>query len=320
MNNKRGQQAQSPTELPFIAWWDILRRTIKHMSEDNLSLIAAGVAFYFLLAIFPMLTALISVYGLLVSPQDLQGHLSHLIGVIPEQSRDILQTQVERMISKSETTLGFGAILSTSFAVWSASKGTQAMLTASNITYGERPTASFFKKILMRFTLTVCAILVMTLALFSIAVLPMLLNSLGLQAYSSGIMKWLTWPILAIVFNLSLAAFYRYGPHRKNAKWRWVTPGSVLASCIWILFSGSFSYYLTSFASYDETYGSVGSVVILLMWFYITAFIVLLGSEFNAAMEHQTLQDSTQGPAHKMGERGARVADTVPEDLKAKIK
>lgn len=316
MKDNRGQQARSPMQLPLIAWWDILRRTFKHMSEDNLSLISAGVAFYFLMAIFPMLAALISVYGLLVSPQDLQEHLVHLIGIIPEQSRDLLEEQMERLLSKSDTALSAGVFFSTVLAVWSASKGTQAMVTASNITYGEKQVRNFFMAMVIRFVITICAVLVLIFALFLITLLPLLFEMIGLKSYASAIVKWLTWPILAIVFNLALAAFYRFAPHRRNAKWRWVTPGAALASGIWIICSAGFSIYLTNFASYDETYGSLGSVVVLLMWFYLTAFIILLGSEFNAAMEHQTLQDSTHGPKHEMGRRGARVADTIPEDLK----
>ncbi|WP_340678507.1 YihY/virulence factor BrkB family protein [Paraglaciecola sp.] len=318
MISTRGQNASKPQEFPLLGWWDILQRTVKNMLEDNLSLIAAGVGFYFLLAVFPMLAALISVYGLLVSPADLQQHLALLIGIIPEQSRELIQDQVAVIMGKSEADLGTSAIVSTLFAVWSASKGAQAMITASNIAYGQTQKRGFFMMLVLRISLTLGAVLILAMALFSIALMPMLFGYLGLKNYSTLLVQWLTWPFLALLFNLALAGFYRYGPHRHLAKWRWVTPGSVVASMIWIIFSLGFSFYLTQFGHYDKTYGSLGSVVVLLMWFYLTAYIILLGAEFNAAMEHQTSQDSTRGREKAMGQRGAYVADTLPNDLKGK--
>lgn len=314
----RGEKATTPNQIPLRGWWDILRRTVKKMLDDNLSLIAAGVGFYFLLAIFPMLAAFISVYGLIVSPDELQQHLNQLIGVIPDQARDIIQAQVERIISKSNRALSTGVVLSTLFAVWSASKGAQAMVTACNITYGQRQNRGILMMLVMRLVLTTSAVAIMVAALFTIAVLPILFTYIGLHDYGVVIVQWLTWPFLALVFNIALAAFYRYGPHRRRAKWRWVTPGSVLASSLWAIFSFCFSYYLSQFGQYDKTYGSLGSVVVLLMWFYLTAFIILLGAEFNAAMEHQTERDSTHGDDKAPGKRGAHVADTRPDDLQKK--
>jgi membrane protein len=311
----RGQSATSPHKIPLLGWWDILRRTVKKMLDDNLSLIAAGVGFYFLLAIFPMLAAFISVYGLMVSPEELQQHLNSLIGVVPMQGREIIQTQISHIVNKSQAQLSTSVILSTLFAVWSASKGAQAMVTASNITYDQREKRGLIMMIVMRVVLTLGAVLVLAGALLAIALLPIVFTHIGLREHSSILVKFITWPFLAIVFNLALASFYRYGPHRSSAKWRWVTPGSILASVTWVMFSVGFSYYLGQFGQYDKTYGSLGSVVVLLMWFYLTAFIILLGAEFNAAMEHQTEEDSTHGRAQKAGKRGAVVADTRPDDL-----
>tara|TARA_R100000687_G_scaffold65374_3_gene53833 strand:+ start:68119 stop:69075 length:957 start_codon:yes stop_codon:yes gene_type:complete len=314
----RGQSATSPQGIPLVGWWDILRRTVKKMLDDNLSLIAAGVGFYFLLAIFPMLAAFVSVYGLVVSPDELQQHLNSLIGVVPAQGREIIQKQISNIINKSQAELSASVVFSTLFAVWSASKGAQAMVTASNITYDQREKRGLIMMLVMRVVLTLSAVLVLAGALLAIALLPILLNQIGLKEHSSFFVKLITWPFLAIVFNLALASFYRYGPHRSSAKWRWVTPGSILASVTWVMFSVGFSYYLGQFGQYDKTYGSLGSVVVLLMWFYLTAFIILLGAEFNAAMEHQTQEDSTHGYAKKAGSRGAVVADTRPEDLENK--
>lgn len=318
MSHKRGQFSSSPQDFPWRGWWDILQRTVKKLRDDNLSLIAAGVGFYFLLAVFPMMAALISVYGLAVSSVELEQQLSLLIGIVPEQSRDLIQNEVERIINKSEAALSTGVIISILFAVWSASKGAQAMITACNITYGQREKRGFLMTMLMRFVLTLSAVLIIAFALFCIALFPLLFSYLGLKNDSTALMQWFSWPVLAVIFNVALSAFYRYGPHRELAKWRWVTPGSAVASVLWVLFSFGFSFYLSQFAQYDKTYGSLGSVVVLLMWFYLTAYIILLGAEFNAAMEHQTNQDSTKGPEKSMGQRGAFVADTIPSDLKKK--
>ena len=251
----------------------------------------------------------------MVSPDELQQHLNSLIGVVPAQGREIIQKQISNIINKSQAELSASVVFSTLFAVWSASKGAQAMVTASNITYDQREKRGLIMMLVMRVVLTLSAVLVLAGALLAIALLPILLNQIGLKEHSSFLVKLITWPFLAIVFNLALASFYRYGPHRSSAKWRWVTPGSILASVTWVMFSVGFSYYLGQFGQYDKTYGSLGSVVVLLMWFYLTAFIILLGAEFNAAMEHQTEEDSTHGYAKKAGSRGAVVADTRPEDL-----
>tara|TARA_R110002012_G_scaffold129310_1_gene281724 strand:+ start:1807 stop:2775 length:969 start_codon:yes stop_codon:yes gene_type:complete len=314
----RGEAATGPSQIPISGWWDILRRTVKKMLDDNLSLIAAGVGFYFLLAVFPLLVAFISIYGLLVSPDELQQHLNQLIGVVPDQGRQIISQQVERIMAKSNTALSTGVVFSTLFAVWSASKGAQAMVTACNITYGQHQNRSFIMMLVMRVLLTVSAVMLLVATLFTIAILPILFSYVGLDDYASVLVQWLTWPFLALVFNVALAAFYRYGPHRSTAKWRWVTPGSLIASTLWVAFSFAFSFYLGQFGQYDKMYGSLGSVVVLLMWFYLTAYIILLGAEFNAAMEHQTEKDSTHGHDKPPGSRGAHVADTRPDDLKEK--
>lgn len=316
MASKHGVRAHSILELSPGSWWAILKRIYTKMHEHNLPLIAAGVAFYFLLAIFPLLGAIISLYGLMVSPDELQQHMALLIDVVPSQSRYIIEEQLTNLTEKSNSTLSWGFLLSLILSLWSSSKGANALITACNITYSESEGRSFFKGLLARMTCTLSIIVTVIVALAFITIVPK-----WISWASSGLMTareagWITWPIMLLLFNISLSALYRYGPHRKPAQWRWVTPGSVLATLLWIAASYGFSLYLSEFATYNKTYGSVGGIVILLMWLYLSAYIILLGAEANSAIELQTSKDSTVGDEKPKGERGAYVADHSPEDDK----
>ncbi|MCW8092348.1 YihY/virulence factor BrkB family protein [Alteromonas sp. ASW11-130] len=315
--NKSGTNAQSAAEFSISAWWRIGKRTYFKMQKDNLPLIAAGVGFYFLLAIFPFLAGVISLYGLIVTPEQLSAHMTFLINFLPQESRYILQEQLEHLISNTSGALGTGVIVSFMLTIWSSSKGANALITACNITYSESEGRSFLGSIIARLVLTVAIIVAVIVALIFITVLPKLITIVSGYKLSDSVANWITWPILLVMFNTGLAALYRYSPHRANAKWRWVTPGSTVATIFWIIFSFAFSYYLREFASYNKTYGSVGGIIILLMWFYLSAYIILLGAEFNSAMEYQTEKDSTTGEAEPKGERGAYVADHSPNDSEA---
>ncbi len=303
-------------QLPREAWWDIVRRVYGKIEQHNLSLISAGVAFYFLLAIFPLLAGTISLYGLIFSTEDLQSHFLTLLNVVPPESRGILEEQMESLMDKSNATLSWGVLFSLLLTVWSSSKGANALITACNITYYESRNRGFFKALLARIWFTCSGIGVVIIALLTMTVLPKWISWLTGYEISDHSVKWITWPVLLLIFNVTLAALYRYGPHRARAKWRWVTPGSFMATVLWLLATYAFSLYLSSFDTYDRTYGSVGGIIVLLMWLFISAFIILLGAELNSAIELQTTQDSTAGSPKPMGERGAYVADNTPEALK----
>ncbi|TYK66673.1 YihY/virulence factor BrkB family protein [Colwellia echini] len=300
-----------PQEFSLANWWQITKRVVEKIQQDNMSLIAAGVAFYFLLAIFPLLAALISMYGLFVDQETLSQHISLLVGVIPEQSRQILEAQIESLLSTDNSVLSIGFIFSFLITLWSGGKGSVALITACNITYQEDKSRSFFKIIVVRVLLTLATILIIIVMLLLIVGIPLVLSVVSES--SQTLVGWFTWPTLLIVFNFSLASLYKYAPHRESAKWRWVTPGAVLATLFWLLGSYFFNLYISEYASYNETYGSMGGVVILLMWFYVTAYTILLGAEINAATELQTIEDTTTGDEKPQGERGAYVADNGPK-------
>ena len=312
MNSK--YQIKHPQEFSLSNWWQITKRILYKVEQDNMSLIAAGVAFYFLLAMFPLLAALVSMYGLFTDQQTLLQHMNLLVGVIPEQSREILEVQIESLLTTDNSALSVGFAFSFLLAIWSGGKGSVALITACNISYKEGRTRSFFKMIVVRTMLTLATILTMLLMLLMIVIIPFALSML--DETSQSLLGWVTWPVLLIIFNLSLASLYKYAPHRVSAKWRWTTPGAILATLFWLVGSYFFNLYITEYASYNETYGSMGGVVILLMWFYVTAFTILLGAAINAAAELQTEEDTTAGKAKPKGERGAYVANHGPSDLK----
>ena len=306
---KRGQDAQQPVNIPLLGWWDITKRIFTQMSRDNLSLVAAGVAFYALLAIFPALAALVSIYAYFASPTDIGAHLSQVIELLPESTGELILSQIASIAQTSSTSLSLSAIGTLILTIWSSSKGSQALITACNISYQEYEKRSFFKAQLVRFLFSIGAIVVAIFALLIIGILPVVLNLVELKENIDLLITFISWPLLAFTFNFALVLLYRYAPHRKPAKWRWITLGSVIATILWIVASIGFSFYVSKFASYNETYGSLGGVVIMLMWLYISAYIVILGATINAASEQQTAIDSTIGPDKKRGERGAYVAD-----------
>ncbi len=310
-------EAKKLSEFSLGAWWQITKRTYVRQNAHDLSLVSAGVAFYFLLAVFPLLTAVISLYGLLVTPEQLHSHMAHLIDVVPADSRYIIEEQLTKLTENSNTTLSWGVMLSLLITTWSSSKGSNALITACNITYNEKEGRAFLWGLVARMVLTVAIIAFVIVALLCISVLPEVLSYVAGTALDEKAAMWVTWPVIIFLFNVALAALYRYGPHRRPAKWRWVTAGSLFASIFWVVASYAFSMYLNAFASYSKTYGSLGGIVILLMWFYLSAYIILLGAELNSATEYQTEQDSTVGDDKPKGKRGAYVADHSPGDDKS---
>lgn len=309
--DSRGRNALHPRQIDVKGWRDIALRVKNAISKDNLGLIAAGVAFYFLLAIFPMIAAFLSIYGLIFDPAEAREHVAALAGVLPDEARSLLTQQTEQLTSGSISALGFGALISILVALWGARKGTTAMTIALNIAYKEEENRSFIRKMLMDFSLTLGLIIFFTISLAIVAAAPVVLQLLGLGPIIEVALDILRWPILAMIAVLALAVMYRFGPDRHSANWRWLTPGALLAVIVWLISSGLFSWYVSSFGNYNETYGSVGAVIILLFWFYLTAYIFILGAELDSEMEHQTSRDTTVGGEQPMGERDAFVADDL---------
>ncbi len=312
-SDDRGRGATTPVDIPPKGWRDILLRVWAGLGHDNVSIIAAGVAFYGMLAIFPAITSFVSIYGLLADPSDVQAQFTSLKGVMPEEAWSLLNDQLTAVASSSGRGLGLGALIGLIIALWSAGAGIRAMMTALNIAYREDEKRNFFRFYGTALLFTLGIVVVGLFSLGVIVVVPIVLNLIKLSALAEALFNVLPWLVLGFVITIALGALYRYGASRNSPKTRWVSPGAMLATGLWLASSLLFSFYVANFANYNQTYGSLGAVVILLMWFWISAYIVLLGAELNAEMEHQTAEDTTQGKPKPMGDRGAYVADHVGE-------
>ncbi|MEE1612615.1 YihY/virulence factor BrkB family protein [Microvirga sp. CF3016] len=307
----RGRSADTPTEIPALGWKDILWRTYEEFNKDRIMSVAAGVTYYALLALFPAIAALVSIYGLFADPATIQDHLNTLSGVMPGGALDIIREQVTRIASKGGGALGFGFIFGLVLSLWSANAGMKAIFDALNIVYGEDEKRSFIKLNLLSLSFTLGAIAFILVALAGIIVLPIALNFIGLGSGTEWLVSLARWPILLIGVVFGLSLIYRFGPSRDKAEWRWVTPGGIVAAVLWLAVSMLFSWYVANFGSYNETYGSLGAVIGFMTWIWLSTIVVLLGAEINAEMEHQTAKDTTEGSDQPLGARGARMADTL---------
>lgn len=312
----RGREADRPQDIPARGWFDVLKRVKKETSTDNVSLIAAGLALYALLAVFPALAAVVSLYGLVSSPDQIASQIQNLAGVLPQQAADIIRTALQNLARQQNQALGVGAIIGVLVALWSARKGMVALMTATNVAYDEEEERGFFRQLFVSLAFTIAAVVGFVLVVLLAVAVPLALQGLGLPEIFQTVLGVLRWIVLWFLVVFALAVVYRFAPDRNEPKWRWVTWGSAISATLWLAVSLLFSYYVRNFGSYGETYGALGGVVVLLMWFYLSAFVVILGAEINSELEHQTRRDSTKGPPRPEGERDAYVADTVGDSSK----
>ncbi len=287
-----GRDATHRYQIP-LKGWQVAQRVWSESNRDNLSVVAAGCAFFALFAIFPALSALISLYGLTADPTTVEQDFGMLGSLLPTQAYDIVIEQIHRISATSGRTLGWSLAVSLGLALWSANAGTQTMLAALNIAYEEPESRSLFQYYLNAFTFTIIGILGGVVMLLAILYVPILFAFTGYSHDFELVVGVVRWPILALFVFSMLALLYRYGPCRRSAKWRWVSVGSLFATTLWLIASAAFSLYVSNFANYDRIYGSLGAVIILLFWLYISFYIVLLGAEINAELELQTAKDTT---------------------------
>ena len=310
-SSERGRTATRPSEIPAAGWRDILTRVKTEVGSDHVSLVSAGLAMYALLAVFPALAAAVSIYGVFASPADVVQHMQAFSGILPPGTWDLFSKQLQTLAGQAQTSLTLTAAGGVIVALWSARAGMSALMTATNIAYAESEKRGFFHQTLLSLIFTVGAVFGFLLVLAVGIVLPLALKVLGLGSALQILAGVLRWVALWVFATLGLAILYRYAPSREPAQWRWVAWGSVVAATLWALASVIFAQYVGHFASYGKTYGALGGVIALLMWFYISSFTVVLGGEINAEMERQTRRDTTEGPEKPMGARGAYAADTI---------
>ncbi|MPY80039.1 MAG: YihY family inner membrane protein [Actinophytocola sp.] len=300
-----GSQAETPSDIPAKGWWQILRRGMKDAKADNVPLLAAGVAFYAFLAIFPGLVAALTLYGLVADPSQVTSQLSR---VLPNEAQPL----ISQVTATSGAALTVGLVVSVLVALWSASSGTTKLMAAVNVAYDEREGRGGVKLRAIGVALTVAAIVFLLLSVALVAVVPGILNALQLGVVVQVVAGVLRLALLAGLIMVALAALYRVAPDRDAPRFRWVTPGAAIAATLWILGSAAFSLYVNLFGSYSNTYGALAGVIVLMLWLLLTSYVVLLGAEINAESERQTVVDTTKGRPMPMGERGAFAADTRP--------
>lgn len=308
----RGRDADRPSDVPAAGWKDVGLRVKDELKEDQVPLLAAGVAFFLLLAMFPALAALVSVYGLVADPDQVAQQVTDLTGSLPQDAQSLITDQLESITSQEQ---GIGLTLAASVlaALWAASSGVKHLISAVNAAYDERESRKFFALRGLALALTLGGILFAALAVGVIGVLPAVADSLPFGSAGQVLVQVASYAGLAIGFALSLAVLYRYAPDRDEPRWQWVSWGAVIATVVWLAASVAFTVYIQNFGSYGETYGSLGAVIVLMLWLVITAFAVILGAEINSELEAQTAKDSTEGAPRPMGERDAVKADDLGE-------
>jgi membrane protein len=311
-----GEEAEKPQQIPAKGWVQIVKRGWAEAKEDNVPLMAAGMAYYAFLAIFPAIIAAVLLYSFFADPSTIATQLDALGSAIPSDIKKTLTDQIG--LASGNGKVGFGAVIAILVALFSASGGMSNLMTAVNLCYDEEETRGFVKKRLVALALTVGAIVFLLIVVSLVAVLPVVLGFLGTSGIALFLTQAVRWVLIVVVITAALAVLYRVAPDRDAPKLRWVSVGAGVATLLWIIASVGFSIYVSQFGSYAKTYGAIAGIVILLLWLFITAYAILLGAEINAESEQQTIKDTTKGPPQPIGQRDAVKADSVPVENEPK--
>ena len=311
-DDPRGHQATSPAEMPLPAWKDIIARTYKRTWDDNVGLVAAGVAFYGFFALLSLLGAIVLIYGFFAERQTVVSHMASLTAILPADVAKLIGEQLLTAVGTSESAKGLGIVLGLVVALYGGTNGAAAVITALNIAYEEKEKRSLLHFYLLALGMTLAALLVALLAIAGTAAVAFLQDLLPDASPTALIVgKVVGYAGLLLFATATAATLYRYGPSREDARWEWITPGSVVAAVFWLLLTWLFGLYVTRLTDYGATYGSLGAVVALLTWLYLSAYVFIFGAELNSEIEHQTAKDSTTGEDMPLGKRGAWAADNV---------
>jgi membrane protein len=305
----RGRSATTPSEVPARGWKDIFLRIWKNIGKDRVVVVAAGVTFYSILALFPAIAALVALYGLFADPMTITSHLDNIAGLVPGGAIEVIRDQITRVASQGRTSLGLTFVAGLLASLWSANAGMKSLFDALNLVYNEPEKRSFVWLNVISLTFTMLAIVFALVAICTVIVVPIVLNFLGFAGAIEVVIKIARWPALFIVVSLALAFLYRYGPSREKPRWRWITWGSAAAAVSWLVVSILFSWYAENFGSYNKI--SLGAIIGFMFWIWLSITVILIGGELNAETEHQTVRDTTTGRPKPMGARGATMADTV---------
>jgi len=307
-----GRTASKPTEIPAVGWKEIAVRSWKEGTDDNIGLVAAGVAFYAFLALVPLLGATVLTYGLVAEPQTVLRHAGSITSMLPGEAGQLISQQLVSVVETSGGKKGLGLLLALAVALWGARNAAGSVVIALNIAYEEEETRGFIKKNVLALLMTVGAVLLALLAggaMGVLAGLEKLLPDIG--PVGSFLAKLLTYAVLGAIAAGAVATLFRYAPARDKAKWTWLTPGSIAFAVGWIVLTLGFGIYVRNFGNYGATYGSLSAIVVMLTWLYLSAYLLLFAAEVNSEIEHQTEKDTTSGPEKPVGTRNAWSADNV---------
>lgn len=307
----RGRRARVPGDIPQRGWQDIAWRVIRAARRNRIAMLAAGVAFYALLALFPTIAAVIAVWGLLFDPYEAGQQLYEISRFMPPEAAKLIDQQAQQVVESAESGSFLGALVGLLIAMFVASKGVAVLVIGLNVVYGESEKRSLLHRSTVLVSLTFGLIFMTLVSLAFIAIVPVVVNALSIDPPLNQILQWLRWPALLFMMSMLIALLYRYAPYRRSVQWSWLSYGTLLATVMWLLGSGGLSLYVRYFSTFSELYGSLGAVVALMIWFWLSAFVVLFGAEVNCEMERQTYNDTTVGESRPLGEREAFAADTI---------
>jgi membrane protein len=316
MSKDIGSHAEKPLHIPLAGWKQVLLRVKDQMDKNKLPIMAAGVAFYFFMAIFPALLAVVSLYALATDPLLVREHLEKLEEFMPPETHEFISEKIENIVDAKASSKSWGLALSFIFSLWSANKGTFTLFRAINETYDEKSKRGMIKQNAITLGFTLCLLLVVILSLFIVVAYPIVQDFLELPEPADTLLAWSRWLVLAVIFMFSIALIYQFAPQRSHPKFRWISTGAIIATLLWIIGSLILTIYVQNFDQLEDLYGQISALIILMIWLNITSFAMLLGAQINAELEHQTEYDTTQGEEKPMGERNARFADHVAGEEK----
>ncbi|MGE4432314.1 MAG: YihY/virulence factor BrkB family protein [Sphingobium sp.] len=311
-----GAAGTSPLALPGRAWWAILKRVYVMVGFHNLSLLAAGVAFFAFLAFVPLIASVVLLYGFIGDPQTVAQSISLLDGLVPPEVLTILQDQLLAIVTSSKAAQGIGLLVAILVSIYGAMRAATAMIGALNIIYEEHETRNIFRKTAVAAAITLGMVLVAVTGIAAVSLFTYVTRFLApyIGDFTTLLVQVATWVLAGSLVSFTFAIFFRFAPDRRAAKWRWLSVGSVLSTILWLSITLGFGFYVANFTNYNATYGSLAAVVIFLMWLFLSSFAVLIGAEVNSETERQTMVDSTIGPDLPIGSRGAVMADSVAVD------
>jgi membrane protein len=283
-----GDPARAVAPSSLAEWRRVLRETARSIGSDGVTLVAAGCAFYGTLALFPAISMLMTIYGLIFDPRAVEPQLRVLSGLLPSSAYTLIAGRVHVLVSHRPSALGLGLAISTAATLWTSALGTKSMLMALNHVYGAEERRSVLRFQLVSFGITLCALFSAALALAILVAMPAVFARVGLVGHVGGLIRACALAILVGFVLLSLALLYRFGPARRPAQWRLFSPGAVLATVLWLIASAAFTHIVTRLIQFDVVYGPFGTLAAIMLWFWVTSYVALLGAELNAALARES--------------------------------